>query len=75
MPGKTARSDPQTPFGRLEWRQPAAPGSWAFNRIRKCLPFTPVQISSGESRFRALEIVPGALSGTDGSVVYPQAFG
>jgi ATP-dependent DNA ligase len=28
----------------------ATPGSWASNRFRKCLPFTPVQVSSGKSR-------------------------
>jgi quercetin dioxygenase-like cupin family protein len=55
MPAKMARSDPQTPFGRLEWRQPAAPGSSASNRFRKCVPFTPVQVSSGESRSKPIE--------------------
>ena len=52
MPGKMARSDPQTPFGRLEWRQRPAPGSWASSRFRKCLSFTSVQVSSGGSRLR-----------------------
>ena len=50
MPGKMARSDPQTPFGHMEWRLPAAPGIWASNRFRKRLPSKPVWGLSGESR-------------------------
>jgi hypothetical protein len=50
MPGKMARSDPQTPFGRLEWRQPAVPRVSASNQFRIRLPSKPVWESSGVSR-------------------------
>jgi hypothetical protein len=44
MPGKMARSDPQTPFGRLEWRQPARTWQLGFQPVQK-MPI--IQVSSG----------------------------
>jgi hypothetical protein len=44
MPGKMARSDPQTPFGRLEWRQPARTWQLGFQPVQK-MPI--IHVSSG----------------------------
>jgi hypothetical protein len=39
-----ARSDPQTPFGRLEWRQPARTWQLGFQPVQK-MPI--IHVSSG----------------------------
>ena len=44
MPAKMARSDPQTPFGRLEWRQPARTWQLGFQPVQK-MPI--IHVSSG----------------------------
>jgi hypothetical protein len=43
MPGETARSDPRTPFGRLEYPQPGHIG-FGFRAIQK---IATIQVSSG----------------------------
>ena len=53
MPGKIARSNPRTPLKRPEMPGAVHTSHLGYNQFRKRLPFTPVQGSSGESRFKS----------------------